>query len=211
MSDVRYADHVREKKRSGWKTALIVILIICALPVLIPVVFGAGAVAAGILLALAGCGLAVILGAGGCVIAGIVGLAILLFCGVVGSGYGLVMLFSTPASGLAVTGTSLMMAGAGILGCLIVWQIGRFLVWVVRKLAGWLHVSLFGGKRNRTTYGAGERQRAEWEKAENPESERVWRQQAEPEMQRAESVKQEQAQPDEMQQESAREEGGYEA
>lgn len=171
MSDAGYANHVGEKKRSGWRTALIVILVICALPVLVPVAFGAGAVAIGILLALAGCGLAVILGAGGCVIAGLVCLAALLFCGVVGSGFGLVTFFSAPASGLAVTGTSLMAVGAGILGCLIVWQIGRFLVWAVRKLAGWLHASFFDRKRSRAAYGGSERRHAEWENAGNQEAE----------------------------------------
>lgn len=173
MSDAGYASHAEKTKRKGWWTAATVILFICALPVLIPVVLGAGAVAAGLLLALAGCGIAVILGAGGCAIAGLVCLAALLFCGVVGSGFGLAMLFSTPASGLAVLGTSLMAAGAGILGCLIIWQIGRFLVWAVRKLAGWLHVHLFAGKKNKTARTADECRQAEWEKSESMEPEKV--------------------------------------
>lgn len=166
MSDAGYANHAEKTKKKGWWTAATVILFICALPVLIPVVLGAGAAAVGILLALAGCGIAVILGAGGCVIVGLVCLAALLLCGVVGSGFGLVMLFSTPASGLAVLGTSLMAAGAGILGCLIVWQTGRFLVWAVRKLAGWLHIHLFKGKKTKTVYNGGECRQAGREKAE---------------------------------------------
>lgn len=165
MSDAGYANHAEKTKKKGWWTAATVILFICALPVLIPVVLGAGAVAAGLLVALAGCGIAVILGAGGCVIAGLVCLAALLLCGVVGSGFGLVMLFSTPASGLAVLGTSLMAAGAGILGCLIIWQTGRFLVWAVRKLAGWLHIHLFKGKK-KTVYNGGECRQAGRETAE---------------------------------------------
>lgn len=149
MSDTQYARHEEETKKNRRWTAVTIVLFILALPVLIPVACGVGAVALAVLLALAGGGIAVILGAGGCIIAGIVCLAALLICGVIGSGFGAVMLFSTPASGLAVTGTSLMAAGTGILGCLIVWQIGKFCIWALRKLAGWLHRHLFTGKEKR--------------------------------------------------------------
>lgn len=186
MSDAGYANRATETKKKRWWMAATIILLICALPVLIPVVLGAGAAAVGILLALAGCGIAVILGAGGCVIAGLVCLAALLFCGVVGSGFGLVMLFSTPASGFAVLGTSLMAVGAGVLGCLIVWQFGRFFVWAVRKLTGWLHIQLFKEKKNKMAHAVDERQ-AEWKKAESMEPERVWEEAAQPENAQEES------------------------
>lgn len=146
MSDAGYVRKDEcEKRKRGW-TAVTVVLFILALPVLVPIVLGGGVVVLGILLALAACGLAVIVGAGGCAAAGAICLAALLFCGIVGTGFGLVMLFSTPASGLAVLGTSLLAAGGSVLGGLIVWQAGRFFVWAVRKLADRLHM-LFA-KRN---------------------------------------------------------------
>lgn len=153
MRDAGYANRAKEPGRSGWRTAVTVVLILCALPVLIPVVLGAGALAGGILLALAAGGFAVLLGVGGCLAAGVICLAALLLCGIVGSGFGLVMLFSTPASGLAVFGTSLMAAGLGILGCLLVWQGGRFLLWAARKLTSWLRQHLFSGKRTEMSMG----------------------------------------------------------
>lgn len=149
MSEAGYVKRDEtEKRKRGW-TAVTVILFILALPVLIPVALGGGAVVLGILLALAGCGLAVILGAGGCVIGGLVCLAVMLFCAVVGAGYGIVMLFSTPASGLAVLGVCLLALGAGMIGCLIVWQAGRFCVWLVRKLTDCLHIQLFQRKKGK--------------------------------------------------------------
>lgn len=174
MRDAGYANQGKEAGRSGWRTAATVILFLCALPVLIPVMLGAGALMGGILLALAACGFAVIVGVGGCVAAGVVCLAALLFGGVVGSGFGFVMLFSTPASGLAVLGTSLVAAGAGVLGCLLLWQIGRFLVWAVRKLAGWLRLHLFAGKRPKKAAGAGADMQAEHVRQEAMQAESAY-------------------------------------
>lgn len=151
----RNADGAAKKK--GWWVAATVILFIMALPVLIPVVLAVGGVALGIILALAGCGLAILLGAGGCVLAGICSLAAVIFCAVVGIGFGLVMVFSTPASGLAVLGVSMLAAGAGILGILIVWQAGRFLIWAARITVSWLGGHLRGRKRVQTVDAEPER------------------------------------------------------
>lgn len=154
MSDAGYVKKDEcEKRKRGW-TIVTVVLFLMALPVLIPIVLGGGAVVLGILLALAGGGIAVILGAGGCVIAGVIALAVLLFCGIVGTGFGLVMLFSTPASGLAVLGMSLLSAGGCVLGCLVVWEAVRFFIWAIRRLAGWLHIQFTG--RNRKAEAAAE-------------------------------------------------------
>lgn len=154
MSDAGYVKKDEYAKRKGGWTAVTVILFILALPVLVPVVLGGGAVVLGILLALAGCGLAVLLGAGGCVVVGAVCLAALLFWGIVGTGFGLVMLFSAPASGLAVLGTSLLSAGGCILGCLLVWQAGIFLIWALRGLTGRLHIWLTGRRKADMPAGA---------------------------------------------------------
>lgn len=196
MGDAGYVSGVREKDRKGWKTAATVILFICALPVLLPAALGVGALALGILLALAGGGIAVIVGAAGCVIAGVCCLAAMLFCSLVGSGFGLVMLFSTPASGLAVLGTSLMAAGAGILGCLIVWQAARFLIWAARKLANWLHLRFFTGKRKKAGVDAEENERSRDARIEDM---------------RMESVRSESMWPDSMQEEGAHMEGQAES
>lgn len=147
MSDAGYVRNEENGKKKKWWIAATVLLFILALPVLVPVAVGIGAVALGVLATLAGCGIAILLGLGGCAAAGAVCLAAALFCAIVGTGFGLVLLFSAPASGLAVLGVSLLAGGAGILGCLIVWQFCRFLIWAVRKLAGWLNVHLFSGKK----------------------------------------------------------------
>lgn len=146
MSDVEVVrDEDGGTKKKKWWVIATVILFILALPVLVPAALAIGGIALGLVAALAGGGIAVALGAGGCVLAGLFSLAALIFCAVVGIGFGLVMVFSTPASGLAVLGTSLLAAGAGILGCLIVWQLGRFLIRAVRSLANWLGGLFFHG------------------------------------------------------------------
>ncbi|MDO4331744.1 MAG: hypothetical protein Q4C58_03555 [Eubacteriales bacterium] len=151
MSDAGYVKNEETGRKKKWWIAATIVLLILALPVLVPAAVGVGAAALGLIAALAGCGIAVLLGAGGCALAALVCLAAALLCAVVGTGFGLVMLFSTPASGLAVLGTSLLVGGAGILGCLIIWQFCRFLVWAARKFAGWLNIRLFSANKGKKT------------------------------------------------------------
>lgn len=144
MSDAGYAGSAGESvKKNRGQTIAIIILSILALPVLVPLALGIGGLALGILLALAGGGLAVILGISGCILAGAAGLAVVIFGAVIGIGFGAGMLFSTPASGLAVLGASLFALGAGILIALALWKMGRHLPRAARKAVGWLHELLF--------------------------------------------------------------------
>lgn len=154
----------REKcdaERNGRWNVWTVILFICALPVLIPLACMLCAVLLGAVFALAGGALAVVVGvaggalaivaaAAGCMVAAAIGLAALLFGSLMGIGFGIVILFSAPASGLAILGMSLMMAGAGALGCLLFRQICVFAIWAVRKLAGWMNGRVFQKKDKRS-------------------------------------------------------------
>lgn len=149
MSDAGCVRNEESGRKKKWWIAATILLFILALPVLVPAAVGIGAIALGVIAALAGCGIAVFLGIGGCAAVALICLAAMLFCGIVGTGFGLAMLFSTPASGLAVMGESLLAGGTGILGCVIVWQLCRFLIWAVRKLAGWLNAHLFSGKKEK--------------------------------------------------------------
>lgn len=145
MSDVESLKNAEDgARKKKWWIAATVILFILALPVLVPAALAIGGVALGLVLALAGGGIAVIVGVGGGVLAGICCLVALLLCAVIGTGFGFVMLFSTPASGLAVLGMSLFAAGVGILGFLLVWQCVKFLIWAVRRLSAWLGGKLQG-------------------------------------------------------------------
>lgn len=110
-------------KKKTWCIVGLVILFILALPVLVPLSLGAAGVVLAIGLAAAGGILTVLLCVLGGLAMGILLLVALLFCGVVGTGAGIVLLFSAPASGMAIFGMSLMAVGAGILGTLLVWGI----------------------------------------------------------------------------------------
>lgn len=124
------------KKKNGWIVAAVVLLSICALPVIVPLALCIGAGILALVLAGAGGLLALLIGGSACILGGLLCLAAALFCGVVGTGFGIVMLFSTPASGLAVMGISLMSVGAGVLGWMLVWQIAKLCVKAVKWCAG---------------------------------------------------------------------------
>ena len=125
-------------KQSKWGIVLIVVLAICALPVLLPLGLGIGACGLGLVLAVGGCLLGLLLGGTACIFAGLVGLAALLAGGVVGIGVGIVILFTAPASGLAVLGMSLMAVGGAVLGSMLVWQLFKLCIkavrWLVNKI-----------------------------------------------------------------------------
>ena len=107
-------------KKKTWCIVGLVILFILALPVLVPLSLGAAGVVLAIGLAAAGGILTVLLCVLGGLAMGILLLVALLFCGVVGTGVGIVLLFSAPASGMAIFGMSLMAVGAGILGTILI-------------------------------------------------------------------------------------------
>lgn len=144
-----------------WKIAALVILLLCALPVLIPIALcvsggvlvvalcAAGAVLAGVLCVLGG-----LLGAALCVVAGLLCLAGIQFAALVGIGCGVILLFQAPASGLAVLGACLLMTGAGVLCWIALWQICKCLVRVFRSLVGWIQKKRFarGQSSGRRTF-----------------------------------------------------------
>ncbi len=151
-------------RRRGWN-AVTVVLFVCALPVLIPLVCGAVAVLLGAVLAVAGGAIAIVTGAvggllallagaAGCILAATVSLAALLFGSLLGIGFGSVLLFSAPASALAILGVSLMAAGGGILGSLLLWQICVFLIRVFRGLTGWTRERILQRKEKRAMRAA---------------------------------------------------------
>ena len=138
-------------KTKVWKIIALVLLLLCALPVLIPVAL---CVAGGVLvvaLCVAGAALtAVLCAAGGiicaglCVLGGLLCLALLQLAALIGIGFGVVLLFQTPASGLAILGTSLLMTGAGALCWIALWQLVKLLVKGFRALVNWISRRLFG-------------------------------------------------------------------
>lgn len=134
-------------KKRNWWIVVIVLLGICALPVIVPIAFFIGAGILALILTAAGGLLALLLGGAACILVGLVCLAAMLFFGVVGTGFGVVMLFSTPASGLAVLGMSLMAAGGGALGWMLVWQIAKLCVKAVKWCAG--RIGKTGGKERK--------------------------------------------------------------
>ena len=149
-------------KKKTWCTVAVIVLFILALPVLVPLAL---AVAGGLLaigIAVAGGILALLVGFLGCLAGGILVLLALLACGVVGTGVGIVLLFSAPASGMAVLGASLMAAGAGVLGSLLVWAIFLLIFKGCRAIASRIGRGISKG-RNR-------KQRAREESAEKTES-----------------------------------------
>lgn len=130
--------NTEKKKRKGWVTALIVILGILALPVLIPLVLIVGG---GVILAvvcIVGAVIMTLLG-----IAGTAAMIVLCLIGaillsLIGIGFGIVILFSAPASGMAILGVSLMMAGFSAIGAWLAWLIGKWCVIGIGKLFRWI-------------------------------------------------------------------------
>ena len=143
-------------KTKVWKIIALVLLLLCALPVLIPVAL---CVAGGVLvvaLCVAGAALtAVLCVAGGvicaglCVLGGLLCLALLQLAALIGIGFGVVLLFQTPASGLAILGTSLLMTGAGALCWIALWQLLRLLSRGLCALVNWIRRTFFSGGRRK--------------------------------------------------------------
>lgn len=125
-------------KQKKWWIVLTVILAVCALPILLPLGLAIGACALGLVLAIAAGLLGLLLGGGVCILAGLAALAAFLISGVIGVGVGIVILFTAPASGLAVLGMSLVSAGGAVLGWMLVWQLAKLFIkavrWLVNKI-----------------------------------------------------------------------------
>ena len=122
-------------KTKVWKIIALVLLLLCALPVLIPAALCVGGGVLVMALCVAGAALtAVLCVAGGvicaglCVLGGLLCLALLQLAALIGIGFGVVLLFQTPASGLAILGVSLLITGAGALCWIALWQLVVLLV-----------------------------------------------------------------------------------
>lgn len=138
----------RMQKRRTW-TIVGIVLLILALPVLIPLALTVAGCALALALALVGGIVALCAGTACCGIGVLLALAALLICAVLGVGFGLVVLASTPGSGLAIVGASLMALGAGLLGVLFVYGCALLLWKAARALGVWAH-GLFTKKKGRT-------------------------------------------------------------
>ena len=140
-------------KPKVWKIVALAALLLCSLPVLIPLSF---CVAAGVLvvaLCVAGAAFAAVLCVAGavftvvvCVVGGLICLALFQLAALIGIGFGVVLLFQAPASGLAILGESLLATGAGVLCWLLLWQLVRLLIRGFRALVGWTRRRLFAGR-----------------------------------------------------------------
>ena len=138
-------------KTKVWKIIALVLLLLCALPVLIPAALCVGGGVLVMALCVAGAVLtAVLCVAGGvicaglCVLGGLLCLALLQLAALIGIGFGVVLLFQTPASGLAILGVSLLITGAGALCWIALWQLVVLLVKGFRTLVNWIRRRLFG-------------------------------------------------------------------
>lgn len=130
----------RGGKTKVWKIVALVFLLLCALPVLIPISL---CVAGGVLV-VALCVAGGLLCAGFCVVGGLLCLALLQLAALIGIGFGVVLLFQAPASGLAVLGASLLMTGAGALGWIVLCQLVKLLTKGFRALVKWISRRLSG-------------------------------------------------------------------
>lgn len=140
----------RGGKTKVWKIVALVFLLLCALPVLVPIsLCVAGGVlvvalcVAGAALTAALCAAGGLLGAGLCVVGGLLCLALMQLAALIGIGFGVVLLFQAPASGLAVLGASLLMTGAGALCWIVLWQLVKLLIKGFRALVNWCSRRLF--------------------------------------------------------------------
>lgn len=138
-------------KTKVWKIIALLLLLLCALPVLIPAALCVGGGVLVMALCVAGAALtAVLCVAGGvicaglCVLGGLLCLALLQLAALIGIGFGVVLLFQTPASGLAILGVSLLITGAGALCWIALWQLVVLLVKGFRTLVNWIRRRLFG-------------------------------------------------------------------
>ncbi|MFQ7124760.1 MAG: hypothetical protein ACLRPR_06555 [Eisenbergiella sp.] len=113
------SDIQTKNKKRVWQTVLVVALAVCALPVLVPLIICLGAGGLGILVAVGAgiaalavaagsCVLGLVVAGGACIAGAVICMAAMFFGGAAGIGVGIVAMFRTPASGLAIFGASLI-------------------------------------------------------------------------------------------------------
>lgn len=142
------SDIQTKNKKRIWQTVLVVALAVCALPVLVPLIICLGAGGLGILVAVGAgiaalavavgsCVLGLVVAGGACIAGAVICMAAMFFGGAAGIGVGIVAMFRTPASGLAIFGASLMLLWGAVLGglvtALIIMLLKKAVVWAKGK------------------------------------------------------------------------------
>ena len=142
MNETKTKQSVTQQKSNWkpWQIVLVVILGLCALPVLVPVGIGLLAAAVGIAMALGACLLGLLACSAACGIGMILVLAALLLGGLFFIGTGIVSMFHAAGSGFAILGSGFVMTGSAILGTALliglVWLIWKGILWIRSKVGG---------------------------------------------------------------------------
>lgn len=134
-----------EKKRSAGKIALIVILCICAAPILLPL----GCAAFGILIAVVGVAIAIAVGIIGIVASFGVSTFGLLLGGLLSLVVGIILLPFNVMIGLSLMGAGLLVGVMGIIFLMITVVMGGFVLPKLLQGIGWLFRTLFRRKKNK--------------------------------------------------------------
>lgn len=139
MNETKTKQSVTQQKSNWkpWQIVLVVILGLCALPVVVPVGIGLLAAAVGIAAALGACVLGLLACSAACGIGMILVLAALLLGGLFFIGTGIVSMFHAAGSGFAILGSGFVMTGSAILGTALliglVWLIWKGILWIRSK------------------------------------------------------------------------------
>ena len=142
MNETKTKQSVTQQKSNWkpWQIVLVILLGLCALPVVVPVGLGLLAAAVGIAVALGACVLGLLACSAACGIGMILVLAALLLGGLFFIGTGIVSMFHAVGSGFAILGSGFMMTGSAILGTALliglVWLIWKGILWIRSKVGG---------------------------------------------------------------------------
>ncbi len=142
MNETKTKQSVTQQKSNWkpWQIVLVILLGLCALPVVVPVGLGLLAAAVGIAVALGACVLGLLACSAACGIGMILVLAALLLGGLFFIGTGIVSMFHAVGSGFAILGSGFMMTGSAILGTALliglVWLIWKGVLWIRSKAGG---------------------------------------------------------------------------
>ena len=149
MNETKTKQSVTQQKSNWkpWQIVLVILLGLCALPVVVPVGLGLLAAVVGIAVALGACVLGLLACSAACGIGMILVLAALLLGGVYGGlsgaiGMGIADLMDPVyiTGGFAILGSGFMMTGSAILGTALliglVWLIWKGILWIRSKAGG---------------------------------------------------------------------------
>ncbi len=138
----------KEKKKWGAGTIILVVLLtICALPILVPLAIAALAVVIGVIVTVVALLFGLLVAAGGvCGALVLVGI-ILLVIGIILAGVGLIKIFAVPLGGLCIFSGGILMAGIGILMTVgFIWLLCKVVPALIRGIV-WVCCLPFNGRR----------------------------------------------------------------